>query len=117
MRAASSPPNSRVAQSEPSARVHTANTSPRRYSNELGTLKLIAVFEQFKAFEGMYYYLGAIINFSEEPEVHLKCVERAQTSERSSEAAKREQTRCFASEAAKQAQTRWPASEARNERA
>lgn len=49
----------------------------KKYSNELGAANLIDIFEMFKATEGMYYYLGSIVNFSEEKIVHLKYIQAA----------------------------------------
>jgi clathrin heavy chain len=43
----------------------------------LGRLKLIEMFESFKTFEGLYYYLGSIVNLSEDPEVHFKYIQAA----------------------------------------
>jgi clathrin heavy chain len=47
----------------------------RKYHQELGSSDLIAVFEQNKSIEGLYYYLGAIVNFSEDPIVHFKYIQ------------------------------------------
>ena len=61
-----------------------------KYSDILGPLKLIEIFESFKSFGGInaatclffcsqislglyYYYLGSIVNLSTDPEVHFKC--------------------------------------------
>jgi clathrin heavy chain len=35
-----------------------------KYSDILGPIKLIEMFESFKTFEGLYYYLGSIVNLS-----------------------------------------------------
>ena len=48
-----------------------------KYSDVLGPVKLIEMFESFKTFEGLYYYLGSIINLSEDPEVHFKYIQAA----------------------------------------
>jgi clathrin heavy chain len=40
-------------------------------------LKLIEMFESFKTFEGLYYYLGSIVNLSEDSEVHFKYIQAA----------------------------------------
>ncbi|KAI6122688.1 hypothetical protein EDD16DRAFT_1570643 [Pisolithus croceorrhizus] len=48
-----------------------------KYSDILGPVKLIEMFESFKSFEGLYYYLGSIVNLSEDPEVHFKYVQAA----------------------------------------
>lgn len=43
----------------------------------LGANALIEVFEKYKSFDGLYYFLGAVVNFSQEPEVHFKYIEAA----------------------------------------
>lgn len=48
-----------------------------KYSDILGPVKLIELFESFKSFEGLYYYLGSIVNLSEDPEVHFKYIQAA----------------------------------------
>ncbi|KAJ3893359.1 hypothetical protein GG344DRAFT_87260 [Lentinula edodes] len=48
-----------------------------KYSDILGPVKLIELFENFKTFEGLYYYLGAIVNLSTDPEVHFKYIQAA----------------------------------------
>ncbi|KAF8159760.1 hypothetical protein B0H34DRAFT_858496 [Crassisporium funariophilum] len=48
-----------------------------KYSEILGPVKLIEMFESFKTFEGLYYYLGSIVNLSEDPEVHFKYIQAA----------------------------------------
>jgi clathrin heavy chain len=50
-----------------------------KYSDTLGPVKLIEMFEIFKTFkfEGLYYYLGSIVNLSEDPEVHFKYIQAA----------------------------------------
>jgi hypothetical protein len=35
------------------------------------------MFEKFKSFEGLFYFLGAIVNFSQDSEVHFKFIEAA----------------------------------------
>ena len=35
------------------------------------------MFESLKTFEGLYYYLGSIVNLSEDPEVHFKYIQAA----------------------------------------
>lgn len=47
----------------------------KKYHEELGSEHLIQVFEQNRATEGLYYYLGAIVNFSEDPFVHFKYIQ------------------------------------------
>ena len=48
-----------------------------KYTEQLGALKLIEMFEQFKSSEGLYYYLGSIVNFSQDPVVHFKYIQAA----------------------------------------
>jgi len=48
-----------------------------KYSVQLTPTKVIEVFETFKTAEGLFFYLGAIINFSEDPVVHNKYIEAA----------------------------------------
>ncbi len=47
----------------------------KKYHEELGSEQLVEVFEQFRATEGLFYYLGAIVNFSEDPFVHFKYIQ------------------------------------------
>ena len=48
-----------------------------KYSDLLGAPKLIEMFEKFRSFEGLYYYLGSVVNLSEDPEVHFKYIQAA----------------------------------------
>ena len=48
-----------------------------KYSDPLGPENLIKLFEDFKSFEGLFYYLGGIVNFSQLPSVHKKYIEAA----------------------------------------
>lgn len=48
-----------------------------KYSDPLGPDKLIKIFEDFKVYEGLFYYLSAIVNTSTVPHVHLKFIETA----------------------------------------
>lgn len=48
-----------------------------KYSDILGPVKLIEMFESFKTYEGLYYYLGSIVNLSTDPEVHFKYIQAA----------------------------------------
>lgn len=48
-----------------------------KYSDLIGASKLIEMFEHFKSFEGLYYYLGSVVNISEDPEVHFKYIQAA----------------------------------------
>jgi len=48
-----------------------------KYHEQLGTDKLIEIFESFKSFEGLFYFLGSIVNFSQEADVHFKYIQSA----------------------------------------
>lgn len=48
-----------------------------KYSDLVGPSKLIEMFEHFKSFEGLYYYLGSVVNISEDSEVHFKYIQAA----------------------------------------
>ncbi|CAG0882402.1 unnamed protein product [Darwinula stevensoni] len=48
-----------------------------KYHEQLGTQALIDLFESFKSYEGLFYFLGSIVNFSQEPEVHFKYIQAA----------------------------------------
>jgi clathrin heavy chain len=48
-----------------------------KYSEQLTPVKLIEVFETFKSYEGLYYYVGSIVNFSQDPDVHFKYIQAA----------------------------------------
>jgi len=49
----------------------------KKYHDELGSEELIGVFENAKATEGLYYYLGAVVNSSEDAFVHFKYIQSA----------------------------------------
>jgi len=48
-----------------------------KYHEQLTTQALIEIFESFKSFEGLFYFLGSIVNFSQDPEVHFKYIQAA----------------------------------------
>ncbi|KAI9810581.1 MAG: hypothetical protein M1826_003503 [Phylliscum demangeonii] len=48
-----------------------------KYSDLLGPHLLVDLFEKYKTAEGLYYYLGSIVNVSQDPEVHFKYIEAA----------------------------------------
>lgn len=48
-----------------------------KYSDLVGPVRLIEMFESYKTFEGLYYYLGSIVNLSTDPEVHFKYIQAA----------------------------------------
>mmetsp|Transcript_28677 Transcript_28677/g.48179 ORF Transcript_28677/g.48179 Transcript_28677/m.48179 type:complete len:1757 (+) Transcript_28677:68-5338(+) len=45
-----------------------------KYSDQLRAENLVALFESFNSQEGLYYYLGATVNFSQDPIVHDKYI-------------------------------------------
>lgn len=49
----------------------------KKYHEELGAAELVKVFESHRATEGLYYFLGAVVNFSEDPVVHMKYIQSA----------------------------------------
>ncbi|KAI1134523.1 clathrin heavy chain [Hypoxylon sp. FL0543] len=48
-----------------------------KYSDLLGPTNLIDLFEKYKTHEGLFFYLGSIVNLSQEPDVHFKYIEAA----------------------------------------
>ncbi|XP_066499700.1 clathrin heavy chain 1 isoform X2 [Hoplias malabaricus] len=48
-----------------------------KYHEQLGIDTLAELFESFKSYEGLFYFLGSIVNFSQEPEVHFKYINAA----------------------------------------
>ncbi|XP_060806534.1 clathrin heavy chain [Amyelois transitella] len=48
-----------------------------KYHEQLTTKALIELFESFKTYEGLFYFLGSIVNFSQDPEVHFKYIQAA----------------------------------------
>jgi clathrin heavy chain len=48
-----------------------------KYSDLLGPTRLIDLFEKYKTAEGLYYYLGSIVNLSEDQDVNFKYIEAA----------------------------------------
>lgn len=48
-----------------------------KYHEQLTTKSLIDLFESFKSYEGLFYFLGSIVNFSQDPEVHFKYIQAA----------------------------------------
>ncbi|KAJ5108944.1 hypothetical protein N7456_005619 [Penicillium angulare] len=50
-----------------------------KFSDLLGANRLVDLFEKYRTAEGLYYYLGSIVNLSEDPEVHFKYIEAATT--------------------------------------
>jgi len=48
-----------------------------KYHEQLTTTALIDLFESFKSYEGLFYFLGSIVNFSQDSEVHFKYIQAA----------------------------------------
>ncbi|KAK2770572.1 hypothetical protein FQN53_005429 [Emmonsiellopsis sp. PD_33] len=48
-----------------------------KFSDLLGATNLINLLEKYRTAEGLYYYLGSIVNLSEDPDVHFKYIEAA----------------------------------------
>eukprot|EP01137_Pigoraptor_chileana_P023616 Opistho-2@90187 len=48
-----------------------------KYHEQLTTAALMELFESFKSYEGLFYFLGSIVNFSQEGEVHFKYIQAA----------------------------------------
>lgn len=46
-----------------------------KYHEQLSTKSLIDLFESFKSYEGLFYFLGSIVNFSQDSEVHFKYIQ------------------------------------------
>ncbi|CDY27997.1 BnaC05g43990D [Brassica napus] len=47
----------------------------KEYCEQLGVDACIKLFEQFKSYEGLYFFLGSYVRMSEDPEVHFKYIE------------------------------------------
>ncbi|KAI6784810.1 clathrin heavy chain-like protein [Emericellopsis cladophorae] len=52
-------------------------TIATKYSDLLGPTRIIDLFEKYKTSEGLFYYLGSVVNVSEDPDVHFKYIEAA----------------------------------------
>ncbi|CAM6046417.1 unnamed protein product [Sphagnum compactum] len=49
----------------------------KEYAEQLGVDSCVKLFEQFKSYEGLYFFLGAYLSSSEDPEIHYKYIEAA----------------------------------------
>ncbi|CAN1259470.1 Clathrin heavy chain 1 [Linum perenne] len=49
----------------------------KEYCEQLGVDQCIKLFEQFKSYEGLYFFLGSYLSSSEDPEIHFKYIEAA----------------------------------------
>ncbi|KAI3381238.1 hypothetical protein SNEBB_002070 [Seison nebaliae] len=48
-----------------------------KYCEPIGAEPLIQLFESFKSYEGLFYFLGSIVNFSQDADVHFKYIQAA----------------------------------------
>ncbi|KAF6216139.1 hypothetical protein GE061_000478 [Apolygus lucorum] len=48
-----------------------------KYHEQLTTKALIDLFESFRSYEGLFYFLGSIVNFSQDQDVHFKYIQAA----------------------------------------
>ncbi|KAK9014570.1 hypothetical protein V6N11_005724 [Hibiscus sabdariffa] len=49
----------------------------KEYCEQLGVEACIKLFEQFKSYEGLYFFLGSYLSSSEDPDIHFKYIEAA----------------------------------------
>ncbi|XP_024023044.1 clathrin heavy chain 1 [Morus notabilis] len=49
----------------------------KEYCEQLGIDACIKIFEQFKSYEGLYFFLGSYLSSSEDPDIHFKYIEAA----------------------------------------
>ncbi|XP_020680390.1 clathrin heavy chain 1 [Dendrobium catenatum] len=49
----------------------------KEYCEQLGLDACIKIFEQFRSYEGLYFFLGSYLSSSEDPEIHFKYIEAA----------------------------------------
>jgi len=49
----------------------------KEYTEQLSGERIIELLESYKSYEGLYFYLGSLIAFSEDPEFHFKYIEAA----------------------------------------
>eukprot|EP00163_Fabomonas_tropica_P025672 TRINITY_DN4486_c0_g1_i1.p1 TRINITY_DN4486_c0_g1~~TRINITY_DN4486_c0_g1_i1.p1 ORF type:complete len:1704 (-),score=653.64 TRINITY_DN4486_c0_g1_i1:69-5180(-) len=48
-----------------------------KYSDQYGAGEIIKLFESFQSFDGLFFYLGSVVNFSQDADVHFKYIEAA----------------------------------------
>ena len=65
--------------------LHAVYQIATKYSELLGPHRLIDLFEKYRTAEGLYYYLGSIVNLSEDPEVVYKYIEAATAMQQTTE--------------------------------
>lgn len=61
----------------PRQNLQTVVAVATKYSEQLTPAALIELFESFNSFDGLYHYLGAVVPYSQDPEVHFKYIEAA----------------------------------------
>ena len=49
----------------------------KKWTEHYGAEKLVALFEEFKSFNGLYFFLGSFVNFTSNPSVVFKYIEAA----------------------------------------
>ncbi|KAJ6987336.1 clathrin heavy chain 1-like [Populus alba x Populus x berolinensis] len=49
----------------------------KEYCEQLGVDACVKLFEQFKSYEGLYFFLGSYLSSSENPDIHFKYIEAA----------------------------------------
>lgn len=49
----------------------------KEYTEQLSSESIIDMLESFNSYHGLFYYLGSLIAFSEDPDVHYKYIEAA----------------------------------------
>mmetsp|Transcript_40808 Transcript_40808/g.97020 ORF Transcript_40808/g.97020 Transcript_40808/m.97020 type:complete len:1701 (-) Transcript_40808:29-5131(-) len=49
----------------------------KEYTEQLSGERIIELLESYRSYEGLYFYLGSLIAFSEDPEAHFKYIEAA----------------------------------------
>ncbi|CAI9261472.1 unnamed protein product [Lactuca saligna] len=53
----------------------------KEYCEQLGVESCIKIFEQFKSYDGLYFFLGSYLSSSEDPDIHFKYIEAAAKTE------------------------------------
>jgi clathrin heavy chain len=61
----------------PRQNLQTVVAVATKYSDQLTASALIDLFESCNSFDGLYHYLGAVVSYSQDPEVHFKYIEAA----------------------------------------
>ena len=48
-----------------------------KYAEQIGAPEIIELFEKYKSYDGLYFFLGSVVNFSQDALVHFKYIEAA----------------------------------------